>query len=181
MKVKLVAESPDQSIHDIVILGFFSDERPPCGRAGLMDWRFNGLISRQMAAGRLTGEALEKILIAAEGRLPTEKILLVGLGARSKLNYDGIYGAGYAMGEAVCGTGWKDVAFEIPGAGRCHLEVPVMTEALVTGMFDALAGNVSVFCSILCDEQLRPCIDQGLERVRRNVEDVLNGRGTQSA
>lgn len=52
MKIKITTASPDALNHDTLILGFFSDERPPRGYCGLVDWRLNGIISTEIARER---------------------------------------------------------------------------------------------------------------------------------
>ena len=48
MKIKISHTSPEALSHDTLILGFFSDERPPKGYCGLVDWRLNGMISTEI-------------------------------------------------------------------------------------------------------------------------------------
>ena len=61
MKIKISTASPDALDRETLILGFFSDERPPRGYCGLVDWRLNGMISAEIAAGQdlrgLSGKA----------------------------------------------------------------------------------------------------------------------------
>ncbi len=154
------------------MLGFFSDERPPRGHSGFVDWRLNGVISKQMADGRISGIPLEKVLIASDRRLPASKILLIGLGEIALLTYDGLYQAGYAFSETVAGLRWTDFAFEIPAAGRCSLELPIMAEAVLTGFFDFFSQGTEPesFCPALlardCDLE---AFYAGIERFRKNV------------
>ena len=64
MKITISTASPDTLVRETLILGFFSDERPPKGYCGLVDWRLNGMISAEMARGRISGVFLEKIACA---------------------------------------------------------------------------------------------------------------------
>jgi hypothetical protein len=76
------AEPPslDELQTEIIVLPFFSDERPLCGAAGLIDWRLCGALSRKLMAGYLDGSFGEKALVTAPPKLKSEGILLVGLG-----------------------------------------------------------------------------------------------------
>ena len=53
MQIKLTTESLDRLPHECLVLGFFSDERPPRGNGGFVDWRLNGLVSRLIADGKI--------------------------------------------------------------------------------------------------------------------------------
>jgi hypothetical protein len=67
-------------------VSIFSDERPLRGASGLVDWRLGGFVSRQLQAGRITGARGELTLVPSGGRLPFEKVVIVGLGPSSGLD-----------------------------------------------------------------------------------------------
>lgn len=58
-----------------------TDERPPHGVAGLVDWRFAGRISRLCATGYATGAVGEILLVPGRPKLPFDKVLLFGMGS----------------------------------------------------------------------------------------------------
>jgi hypothetical protein len=68
---------------DLVAAGFFADEWPVRGIAGLADWRLCGLISQMLEQGVCRGELGEAILAPTGGRLRVPRVLLLGLGERS--------------------------------------------------------------------------------------------------
>lgn len=140
MKITIsTTASPDTPSHETLILGFFSDERPPRGYCGLVDWRLNGMISSEMAAERISGSFLEKFAYAFPGRIPISRLVLLGLGHLSELTYDRLYNAGYEMALTACGIKATDIVLPMPAAGRGPLELSGMTEALFTGVFDGFA------------------------------------------
>jgi hypothetical protein len=139
MKIKISTASPDALNRDTLILGFFSDERPPRGYCGLVDWRLNGMISTAIARGRISGDFLEKSLYAFPERIRILRLLLLGLGPISELTYDRLYNAGYEMARTVSGIRANDLALPIPAAGRGPLKLPGMAEALITGLFDGFS------------------------------------------
>ncbi|MGB5219669.1 MAG: M17 family peptidase N-terminal domain-containing protein [Polyangiales bacterium] len=73
-------DSLDRLQAEVIVLPFFSDERPLTGAAALIDWRMCGALSRKLLAGHLDGHFGEKGMIAAPPRLKAEGLLLVGLG-----------------------------------------------------------------------------------------------------
>lgn len=80
-------ESLDGLQAEVVVLPFFSDERPLRGAAGLIDWRLCGTLSRKLMAGYLEGHFGEKGMIAGPDKLRAEGVLLIGLGPTS--SFDG--------------------------------------------------------------------------------------------
>lgn len=139
MKIKISTASPDALNRDTLILGFFSDERPPRGYCGLVDWRLNGMISTAIARGNVSGDFLEKMLYAFPERIRISRLLLLGLGPISELTYDRLYNIGFEMARTVSGIQANDLALPIPAAGRGPLKLPGMAEALITGLFDGFS------------------------------------------
>jgi hypothetical protein len=139
MKIKISTASPDTLNRDTLILGFFSDERPPRGYCGLVDWRLNGMISAEIARGMASGDFLEKLLYAFPKRIRISRLLLLGLGAISELTYDRLYNSAYEMARTVSGIQANDLALPIPAAGRGPLKLSGMAEALITGLFDGFS------------------------------------------
>ncbi|MCD6486447.1 MAG: hypothetical protein J7K35_03865 [Syntrophobacterales bacterium] len=140
MQIKVSSEPLEMLAYDSLAFGVFSDERPPRGYCGLADWRLNGMVSKLIAEGRITGAFMEKVLICSDHRIPSPKILLVGLGESTQLTYEKLYTAGYTISQTLGGMECVDFAFDIPGSGRCNLEVPKMAVTMVSGIFDA--GNM---------------------------------------
>jgi len=71
---------------EIIVSSVASDERPPHGVTGLLDFRLAGRISRLMQAGFLTGKVGEVLLVPGKPKLPFDKILLFGIGKRADFN-----------------------------------------------------------------------------------------------
>ncbi|HET7538443.1 MAG TPA: M17 family peptidase N-terminal domain-containing protein [Polyangiaceae bacterium] len=71
---------------EIIVSTIASDERPPHGVTGLLDFRLAGRISRLIQAGYATGKVGEVLLIPGKPKLPFDKILLFGIGVRADFN-----------------------------------------------------------------------------------------------
>src|SRR5664280_2101122 len=97
MQITLSTEAPDLPKYKCLVLGIFSDEKPPRGICGFIDWRLNGFISREIKQGRITGELMEKVAIPFPQRIGAEILILFGLGNLSEINYDRIYSAAYSI------------------------------------------------------------------------------------
>jgi len=175
--ITISAESIDSIIRDGLVIGHFADERPPRGRCGFVDWRLNGLISRHMARGTVTGTFMEKVLITPGKRIPSSKLLLIGLGESTNLDYEQLYSAGHAIAETLSRIQCGDAAFDIPSPHRCSLNVSEMTMAMISGFADALfekdSENDSHTISILGDDSYRDEITLGVNQFKVNVKQRL--------
>ncbi len=78
--VSATPQSLDELETEVIVLPFFSDERPLRGAAGLLDWRLCGALSRKLMAGYLDGTFGEKALLTTAPKLKSQWLLLVGLG-----------------------------------------------------------------------------------------------------
>jgi hypothetical protein len=176
MQIKITTESPDTLNREGLALGLFMDERPPRGACGLVDWRLNGLISREIAQGHISASFMEKTLIASPSRIPVSKILLLGLGTLSEITYDRLYLTGYLLAETMDGLLCKDFAFNLPTAGQCHLTVAGTTESMIRGCFDFLSKDIEKWANatirILAHESYLEEVITGLQSFKRNTRDV---------
>lgn len=176
MKIRISTASPDALARETLMLGFFSDERPPKGFCGRVDWRLNGMISAEIAGGRISGSFMEKIAYAFPARVRAARLLLFGLGSVSDLTYDRLYNAGFEMGKTVSGIGTTDVALPMPAAGRGPLQLVGMTEALITGVFDGYprdpAGQPTLSLEIPAHSDHQGEIRRGLARFRKQAGEA---------
>jgi hypothetical protein len=105
----------DLAATEVLACALAADERPPHGVAGLVDWRLAGRISRLLAQGFATGRVGEVLLVPGKPKLPFDKILLFGVGARSSFN-DAIYRAIVArLLETLEGLRARTAVVELPG------------------------------------------------------------------
>ena len=65
---------------EVLVASFGSDERPPGGVTGLVDWRLAGRVSALMLAGFATGAVGEVLLLPGKPKLPFDKVVLFGIG-----------------------------------------------------------------------------------------------------
>jgi hypothetical protein len=69
---------------EVLVAAVASDERPPHGLAGLVDYRLAGRVSRLLQSGFATGDLGEVLLVPGRPKLPFDKVVLFGVGpARS--------------------------------------------------------------------------------------------------
>jgi len=175
MDLTITAKPADVLRHECVVCGFFLNERPPKGHCGLVDWRLNGIISKLIKKGTLSGAFTEKVLITPTFRIPSSKILLFGLGNSTDLTYERVYEAGHNISHTVTGIDCYDTAFDIPEPGRCNLDVAKMTTAMISGYIDGFFQSrshmKSVSVCVMGDEPYRDEITLGANQFKVNVKD----------
>lgn len=176
MQLNLSTSPPDRLKHRCLVLGCFSDEKPPRGVCGLMDWRLNGMLSREIKQHHITGEFKEKVAIPHPDRAGCDLMLLFGMGPVADLSYDRIYDAAYdTMGTVDKMKIW-DFAFDVPGEGRSALTTAGALEAMITGYFDFLSDDISKLavvktCLITSSDRLKE-VAQGIRQFHKNVRHL---------
>ncbi len=175
MQLTISTENPDLPKHECLVLGIFADEKPPRGTNGLIDWRLNGMISREIKEGRINGTFAEKTVIPFPGRIGAEILFLFGLGNISDINYDKIYNAAYLIAEAVYGMSRHSLAFVLCGEGRTGLVIANIVEAMITGIFDFISTDIEKISSINCCLVAPPNhfkeVLLGIQQFKANVND----------
>lgn len=84
LQIKVMTERVTKVHAEILVLGIFQDVRPLKGLAGEVDWIYNGIISHLILREKIFGRVGEATLLATQRKLPTPKILIMGLGKREK-------------------------------------------------------------------------------------------------
>jgi hypothetical protein len=176
MQLNLTTHPPDRQRHKCLVLGFFSDEKPPRGICGLMDWRLNGMISQEIKQGHITGEFKEKVAIPYPDRINSDLLFLFGAGPLGELSYDRIYTAAYEIVATVDKMKIRDFAFDLPGEGRSTLNTAGVLEAMITGFFDCLSEDVSKLasmnmCLVTSPDRLKD-VAAGVTQFHKNVRHL---------
>ena len=120
---------------DALIVGFFENVRPLAHLAGELDWLLCGALSNLIINQKLCGARGEVALITSRGKVPAEKIFLVGLGPSDAITADSVRSAaGNAVSSAIA-AGAKDIALE------CFSTPVLSVEALVKGILQGAADG----------------------------------------
>ena len=175
MQLNLSIKNPDLPKNKCLALGVFADERPPRGICGFIDWRLNGMISREIRQGRISGDFEEKIVIPFPQRIGTEILLLFGLGNIPDINYDKIYNAAYLITKAVDGMALNSFAFDLCGEGRSGLATSNVTEVMITGIFDFLSTDIDKLsgmnASVVTSSNSLQEVALGIKQFKADVND----------
>jgi len=122
---------------DVAVAGFFRDQRPLRGGAGLADWRLCGFVSRLLVASRAEGEIGDAVLTTTHGRLRAPRLLLIGLGSRQRYGADAHRAAVERAVLRALDLGAASAAIDLPPpAGDADLDA--IARGLVEGACAAL-------------------------------------------
>lgn len=70
------------------MVGFHEDVRPLKGLAGELDWLLCGALSSLILGNKLRGSLGDVALLTSRGKVPAQKIFLLGLGPRAGFSPD---------------------------------------------------------------------------------------------
>jgi hypothetical protein len=142
MDVILSIEEVDLQECDLLVAGFFQDERPLRGASGLVDWRLNGMLSRFLKEGRMTGEWQETTLIPSHGRVTPPLILLLGLGKVRDYSYLRLRELFPYLFETLKNLKTAKICFSFPYDGGYNVDCGKSVEVLIEGLADCFdAGS----------------------------------------
>jgi len=138
MDVILSPDEVDVQECDVLVVGFFEDERPLRGSSGWIDWRLNGMLSHFLMERRLTGEWREVTLIPSQGRVVPRLILLFGLGKVKEYSYLRLREFSPYLLKALRKLNRSEVCLSFPCEGGCNVDCGKLVEVLIEGIADGL-------------------------------------------
>jgi Cytosol aminopeptidase family, N-terminal domain len=138
MDVILSKEKVDALECDVLVTGFFKDERPLKGSSGWIDWRLNGMLSRFLMEKKLTGDWKETTLIPSQGRVAPRMILLFGLGEVKEYSYLRLRELPPHLLETLKKLGTLNVCLSLPYEESYNVDCGKLAEVLIEGIADCL-------------------------------------------
>jgi hypothetical protein len=138
MDVILSSEAIDLQECDVLVTGFFQDERPLRGSSGWMDWRLNGVLSRFLIEKRLTGDWQEATLIPSQGRVMSRMILLLGLGKIREYSYLRLRELSPYLLETLKKLNTSNVCLSLPYEESYNVDCGKLAEVLIESIADCL-------------------------------------------
>jgi hypothetical protein len=138
MNVVLSADEIDAQECDILVTGFFQDERPLKGSSGWIDWRLNGMLSRYLIEKKLTGDWKETTLIPSQGRVVARMILLLGLGQVQEYSYLRLRELSPYLLETLKKLNTSNICLALPYEESYNVDCGKLAEILIEGIADCL-------------------------------------------
>jgi len=115
LKVKLVNPPVDHYPADILLVYFFSRERPLKGETGRIDWWLEGHLSKNLMSGWIRGDFSEKLLSNSARRIASPRILLNGLGPQEHFTAERYQALVQLIAQTVAGMGLNKLVTPLPG------------------------------------------------------------------
>lgn len=138
MDVILSKESIDLQESELLVTGFFQDERPLQGTAGWLDWRLNGRLSRFLLEKKLTGEWKEKTLIPSQRRVSPKWIVLFGLGNVKTYSYLTVREIVPSIHETIKHLNATHTGISLPCGEGYDVDCGKLAEVVLEGITDVL-------------------------------------------
>ena len=148
MHIILSKEKVDVQECDVLVTGFFGNERPLKGSSGWIDWRFNGLLSHFLMERKLTGEWKEATLIPSQERIFPRMILLIGLGEVERYNHLRLRELSSHLVDTLKKLGPLSACLSFPYGESYHAGCKKIIESVILGIGDGL-------------ERQKSCLEEG--------------------
>lgn len=145
MDIIVSKERVDAQECDVLVTGFFRDERPLKGSSGWIDWRFNGMLSQLLVENKLTGDWKEATLIPSQERILPRMILLLGLGEVKRYSYLRLRELSSYLLDTLVKLGWPNICLSFPYGESYHVDCRKIVESLIEGIAGDLDHQETLF------------------------------------
>ncbi|MGQ9571645.1 MAG: leucyl aminopeptidase [Dehalococcoidia bacterium] len=133
MEIKVEAADISHHPAKAIIVNLFQGVTRPGGATGVVDKALGGAISQLIAEGEIKGKLSELTLIHTLGRLPSTRVLVVGLGKQEEFKLDKVRDVTATALRHLRRLGVKTVATIVHGAGVGGLEPQQCAQAIAEG------------------------------------------------
>ncbi len=124
----------------LLAVNLFEGVVTPGGATGAVDRALGGLIARLIAEGEIKGKLDEVALIHTQGRIPAQRIAVVGLGPREKFDLDAIRRASGSLLKRARDLNVTSYHTIVHGAGIGGFPAAECVQAIVEGTVLAAYG-----------------------------------------
>jgi len=110
--VKVILKDIKKLATEALIVGFYEDVRPLKGVAGELDWLLCGSLSALILSKKLQGSLGDVALVTPQGKVPVQKIFMVGLGSRTGMTPAILRSVARNAATSAVGAGVRSAAIE---------------------------------------------------------------------
>jgi leucyl aminopeptidase len=118
---------------DAAVVNLFEGVKEPGGATRALDATLDGAIRKLIRAGEITGKWGSQTLVHTLGRLPAERVLVMGLGKANEFTLDRVRAVSAEALKALRKAGARQVATIVHGAGAAGFNPAQAAQALVEG------------------------------------------------
>jgi len=133
LEIKVEIISPLQFLGDALVVGIYEGAERLPGAVAALDGALEGAISRLLAEGAVKGKVGEFDLIHTLGKIPVERVLVVGLGKAQDLDLDRVRAAIAESARHLRKVGTKRVGVVLFGVAEGQLPPEASARALAEG------------------------------------------------
>jgi leucyl aminopeptidase len=173
MKIEIAHQSVTQFDGDLLIINLFKGVKKPGGATGAIDKALNLIISHTIQKGELTGEIGETVVLHTFGKLPTDRVMIVGLGLPEKFGVEHIRKAAGSAAQRAQKMKAKRVGSIVHGAGIGGIDPLSAARSLIEGTTlalykfteykKAMNSEISEFCIVEMDKSKIKKLQHGAE------------------
>ncbi|PZC46882.1 MAG: leucyl aminopeptidase [Chloroflexi bacterium] len=189
MEIKAVAASITEVPFGAVVVNLFEGVKEPGGATGAVDEALDGAITSLIADGEIKGKKGELTLIHTLGKLPSARVVIVGLGKQADFNAEVVREVTASSSRYLRKLGIAKGATITHGAGIGGLDPEASAQAMAEGAYLGLytfkkyfskkdddAKTLDEFHLVEQDAAKLPALQAGIERGRIVAEAALLAR-----
>ncbi|MFA5309255.1 MAG: leucyl aminopeptidase [Dehalococcoidales bacterium] len=139
MEIKAAAGDITKAKAGAILLTHYEGVKTPEGEAAAADKALGGVIAGLIKQGDIKGKLNEVTLLHSLGKLPAERVAIVGLGKKKELTIDKVRGATGQACRYLRDNGASDIAAAVMGEGangiKSDAAVQAMTEGALLGLY----------------------------------------------
>ena len=130
IKLTAVAGDITTSDADAIVVNLFDGVTSPSGATGAVDRALGGAISALIADNEITGKQNQISMIHTLGKLPTKRVIVLGLGRSEKFNVNVVRDVSGAVARYLRRIGVSRAATIAHGAGIGGLDASASAQAM---------------------------------------------------
>jgi hypothetical protein len=139
LTIKVLLQDIKKIETEALIVGFYENVRPLKNLAGELDWLLCGSLSDLIIKQKIKGSIGDVALLTSRGKVPAQKIFIVGLGPYNSVSSSSLSNAARTAVSSLVNAGVKNAAMECFPSADMPFEKSV--PALHRGLSDGAAGE----------------------------------------
>lgn len=133
MEIKVAAGDITKIKAGVIIINFFEGTKKPEGDTAAVDLALGGAVSKLIRQKEIKGKLNEITLIHSLGKLPADRVVIVGLGKKAELTLDKVRGAVAETCRWLRPKGVENIATIVQGTGIAGITASASAQAIAEG------------------------------------------------
>ncbi len=186
MEIKIASGNISEIETDAIILSLFENVEQLEGNLAEIDVALDGVISRLLENGEIKGKSGQSTVIHTLGKLPTSRVVVLGLGKQDELTLDGIRRVTAEVCRSLEQKNITNIATVVYENDDISSEnaVQAMTEGVLLGTYEfrkhitkeAEHGEIQQLTMVANDDNSIPSLELARDRGMIIAEAAINAR-----